>query len=67
MELKRRKSFLCLVVVGLLDLCLPYAVNLMLRVQNGKGCLVIYELVTSFKAGKRKVNMGDAWFRMSPY
>ena len=27
---------------------------------------MIYELVTSFKAEKRKVNVGDAWFRVSP-
>ena len=29
-------------------------------------CLVIYGLVASFKAEKRKVNEGDAWFRVLP-
>ena len=38
----------------------------MLRVQRGEGCSVIYELVALFKAEKRKVNVGDAWFRVSP-
>ena len=38
----------------------------MLRVRRGEGCLMIYELVASFKAEKRKVNVGDAWFRVSP-
>ena len=38
----------------------------MLRVQRGEGCLVIYGLVTFFKAEKRKVNVGDVWFRVSP-
>ena len=28
--------------------------------------MVIYDLVASFKAEKRKVNVGDAWFRVSP-
>ena len=37
----------------------------MLRVQRGEGCSVIHELVASFKPGKRKVNVGDAWFRVS--
>ena len=37
----------------------------MLRVQRGEECSVIYELVASFKAEKRKVNVGDAWFRVS--
>ena len=31
-----------------------------------EGCLVISGLVASFKAEKRKFNMGDAWFRVSP-
>ena len=30
-----------------------------------KGCLVIYDLVASFKAEKRKVIVGDVWFRVS--
>ena len=30
-----------------------------------RGCPVIKELVASFKAEKRKVNVGDAWFRVS--
>ena len=38
----------------------------MLRVQRGEGCLVIYDFVATFKAEKRKVNVGDAWFRVSP-
>ena len=38
----------------------------MLRVWRGEGCFVIYRLVASFKAEKRKVNMGDAWFRFLP-
>ena len=29
------------------------------------GCLVIYDLVISFKAEKRKVNVDDAWLRVS--
>ena len=36
----------------------PHVVNQMLRVQGGEGCLLIYGLVTSFKAEKRKVNVG---------
>ena len=40
-------------------------VNQMLQVPRGEGCLVIYELVTFFKVEKRKVNVGDAWFRVS--
>ena len=43
-----------------------HAVNQMIRVQRGEGCLVIYGLVASFKAEKRKVNVGDAWFRVLP-
>ena len=39
----------------------------MLRMQRGEGCSVIYELVASFKAEKRKVNVGDAWFRVSSF
>ena len=39
--------------------------NQMLRVRRGEGCVVIYDLVTSVKAEKRKVNVGDAWFRVS--
>ena len=35
-------------------------------VQRGEGCSVIYELIASFKAEKRKINVGDAWFRVSP-
>ena len=31
-----------------------------------RGVLVIYDLVASFKAEKRKVNVDDAWFRVSP-
>ena len=27
---------------------------------------MIYELVASFKAEKRKVSVSDAWFRVSP-
>ena len=65
MELKGRKNVLCLIVVGLLDLRVR-AVNQMLRVQRGEGCFMIYELVASFKAEKRKVNEGDASFRVSP-
>ena len=42
------------------------AVNQMLRVQRGEECLVIYGLVASFKAEKRKVNVGDVWFRVLP-
>ena len=38
----------------------------MLRVWRGEGCSVIYELVASFEAEKRKVNVGDAWFRVLP-
>ena len=34
--------------------------------RRGEGCLVIYGLVASFKAEKRKVDVGDAWFRVSP-
>ena len=37
----------------------------MLRVQRGEGCSVIYDLVASFNAEKRKVNVGDAWFLVS--
>ena len=33
---------------------------------EGEGHLVIYGLVASFKAKKSKVNVGDAWFRVSP-
>ena len=40
--------------------------NQMLRVRRGEGCLVIYGLVASSKAEKRKINVGDAWFRVSP-
>ena len=43
-----------------------YAVNQMLRVRRRKGCSVFYGLVASFKAAKRKANVGDAWFRVSP-
>ena len=32
---------------------------------EGEGCLVIYDLVAFFRAKKRKVNVGDAWFRFS--
>ena len=64
MELKSRKNVLCLIVVGLLTYA--YAVNQMLRVRRGEVCSVIYELVTSFKAENRKVNVGDAWFWVSP-
>ena len=42
------------------------AINQMLRVQREEGYSVIYELVASFKAEKRKVNVGDAWFRVWP-
>ena len=38
----------------------------MLRVLRGERCLVVYGLVTSFKAEKRKVNVDDAWFQVSP-
>ena len=38
----------------------------MLRVRRGEGCLVIYGLVASFKTEKRKVSVGDKWFRVSP-
>ena len=38
----------------------------MLRVLRGEECLVIYSLVASFKAEKSKVNVNDAWFRLSP-
>ena len=38
----------------------------MLQVWRGEVCLVICDLVASFKAEKRKVNVGDAWFRVSP-
>ena len=38
----------------------------MLRVRTWEGCSVIYELAASFKAEKRKVNVSDAWFRVSP-
>ena len=41
-------------------------VNQMLRVQRGEGCLVNYGLFASFKVGNRKVNVGDAWFWVSP-
>ena len=37
----------------------------MLRVRRGERRLVIYGLVASFKAEKRKINVGDAWFRVS--
>ena len=63
MELKSRKNVLCLIVVGLLDLCTMD--NQMLWVWRGEGCLVIYkfaELVASFKAKKRKVNVGAHGF-----
>ena len=63
MELKSRKNVPCLIVAGLLDL--RARGQTMLRVQRGEGCLVIYGLVTSFKAEKKKVNVGDAWFRVS--
>ena len=43
-----------------------HTVNQMLRVRRGEGCSVIFGLVASFKAVKRKVNVGDAWFRVSP-
>ena len=43
-----------------------HAVNQMLQVQRGVGCLVIYGLVASFKAEKRKVNVDNEWFRVSP-
>ena len=33
--------------------------------ERREGCSVIYDLVASFKAEKRKVNVGDAWFRVS--
>ena len=38
----------------------------MLQVWRGEGCLVIYGWVASFKAEKRKVNVGDAWFWVLP-
>ena len=38
----------------------------MLRVQRGEECSVIYGLVASIKAKKKKVIVGDAWFRISP-
>ena len=31
-----------------------------------RGCLVIYGLIASFKAEKRKVSASDAWFQVSP-
>ena len=34
--------------------------------RRGEGCLVIYDFVASFKAKKRKVCVGDAWFQVSP-
>ena len=37
----------------------------MLRVRRGEGCLVIYGLVVSFKAEKKKVNVGDVCFWVS--
>ena len=40
--------------------------NQMLRARRGEGCSVIYELVASFKVEKRKISVGDAWFRVSP-
>ena len=43
-----------------------HLVNQMLPVRRGEGCLVTYDFVTSFKAEKRKVNVGDVWFRVSP-
>ena len=43
-----------------------HAVNQMLWVQRGEGFSVFYELVVSFKAEKRKVNVGDVWFQVSP-
>ena len=45
---------------------LTHMVNQMLQVRRGEGRLVIYGLVASFKAEKRKVNVGDAWFRVLP-
>ena len=42
-------------------------VNQMLQVWRGEVCLVIYGLVASFKAEKRKVNVGDAWFQVLPW
>ena len=36
-----------------------------LGAQRGEGCLVINDLVDFFKAEKRKVNVGDAQFRLS--
>ena len=39
----------------------------MLRARREEGCSVIYGLAASFKAEKRKVNVGDAWFRVSPF
>ena len=38
----------------------------MLRVRRGEAYLVIYGLVAPFKAEKRKLNVGDTWFRVSP-
>ena len=38
----------------------------MLRALRGEGCLVIYRLIASFKEEKRKVNVDDAGFRISP-
>ena len=35
-------------------------------VRRGKGCSVNYELFASFKVKKRKVNVGDVWFRVLP-
>ena len=46
--------------------CACHVVNQMLPVRRGEGCLVIYDLVASFKIEKKKVNMGDVWFRVSP-
>ena len=46
-----------LIVVGLFDV-----VDQMLRVKGGEGCSLICKLVASFKAEKRKVNVGDVWF-----
>ena len=48
--------------VGLLDLRARGQSD----VKRGEGCLAIYGLVASFKAEKRKVNVGDAWFQVSP-
>ena len=59
-----RPNVRCLIVVGLLDLhaCGQSDVTSAKR----RGCLVIYGLVASFNAEKRKVNVSDAWFRVPP-